>query len=87
MTDQPETPQWKTGALWGILAVLLVLGSAGGATLVYGLLGLAAGVLADLTAVAAGGAVAFLAFLVMAGILYRVDRYRGANHRRIELFE
>jgi hypothetical protein len=28
-----------------------------------------------------------LAFLFMAGILYRVDRYRGANQRRVELFE
>jgi hypothetical protein len=31
--------------------------------------------------------VAVLAFLFMAGILYRVDRYRGANQRRVELFE
>jgi len=34
-----------------------------------------------------GAAVAFLAFLFMAGILYRVDRYRGATERKVEFFE
>jgi hypothetical protein len=34
-----------------------------------------------------GAGVAFVALLFMAGILYRIDRYRGAVGRRIELFE
>lgn len=88
MTEPAEKPVWRTNVLWGILAVFLVLGTVGGATLVYGLLLAAAGAWADGAAVAAfGGVVAFLSFLYMAGILYRVDRYRGANRRRIELFE
>ena len=78
---------WRTGALWGILGVLLVVGTVGAATVVYGLTGMAAGDLWDLLAVALGAVVAALAFLFMAGILYRVDRYRGATQRRVELFE
>jgi hypothetical protein len=81
------TPSWNTAWLWGILALLLVFGTVGSATVVYGLLGLVTGDLVDLVPIVLGAVVAALAFLFMAGILYRVDRYRGANHRRIELFE
>ncbi|HTW55878.1 MAG TPA: hypothetical protein VMG36_05470 [Thermoplasmata archaeon] len=87
MSSPAETPKWKTGWLWGILAVLLVLGSAAAATGVYGAIGLAGGHLLGAAFLAGGGLGAFLAFLFMAGILYRVDRYRGATGRRIELFE
>ncbi|MGI0070910.1 MAG: hypothetical protein ACRECT_02385 [Thermoplasmata archaeon] len=87
MTSAAETPSWKTGTLWGILAVFLVLGTVGSATVVYGVLGIAAGDLYDLLAVVIGGTLATLAFLFMAGILYRVDRYRGTTGRRVELFE
>ncbi|HYA58597.1 MAG TPA: hypothetical protein VEH57_09110 [Thermoplasmata archaeon] len=87
MTETTERPQWKTGVLWGILAVFLVLGAVGSATVVYGLSGLIAGDLWDLLAVGGGAVMAALSFLFMAGILYRVDRYRGANERRVELFE
>ena len=87
MTDASETPEWKTNVLWGILAVFLVIGSVGGATFVYGVTGWAAGNWLDSLIAAVGAVVAFLAFLFMAGILYRVDRYRGKNDRRIELFE
>jgi hypothetical protein len=80
-------PKWRTGVLWGILAVLLVLGTVGAATVVDGVLGLVGGDPYALIAVALGAVVAGLAFLFMAGILYRVDRYRGANLRRIDLFE
>ena len=59
----------------------------GAATVVYGLLGVLTGNLYDLLAVAFGAVVAALAFLFMAGILYRVDRYRGATQRRVEFFE
>lgn len=87
MSEPTETPVWKTGALWGILAVLLVVGTVGAATVVYGLVGATAGNLYDLIVVAGGAVVAVLAFLFMAGILYRVDQYRGAAQRRVEFFE
>jgi len=87
-TEQPtEQPKWKTGVLWGILAVFLVFGAAGSATVVFGVMGLVGGNLAYLIAIGVGGVVAGLSFLFMAGILYRVDRYRGATERRVELFE
>ena len=83
----PEKPVWRTGTLWGILAVLLVFGSVGAATFVYGLLGVVAGVWVDAVVAVFGVVVALLAMLFMIGILYRVDRYRGALGRRVELFE
>ena len=82
-----ERPQWRTGTLWGVLAVLLVFGAVGAATLVYGLLGLVAGAWIDGAVAAFGGLAAFLALLFMIGVLYRVDRYRGAVGRRVDLFE
>lgn len=87
MSEPAETPVWRTGALWGVLGVLLVVGTLGAATVVYGLTGAATGNLWDLFAVGFGAIVAALAFLFMAGILYRVDRYRGATQRRVEFFE
>lgn len=89
MTDAEETPRWKTGVLWAILGVLLTVGTLGAAFFVYGLL-LVLGIGVSFVALAAivgGGLLAFLSFLFMAGILYRVDRYRGVAHRRVELFE
>ncbi len=84
-----EVPRWTTGVLWGILAVLLVLGTVGAGTVVYGFLGLVghAPNAFDAIALAVGAIVAVLAFLFMAGILYRVDRYRGVPHREVKLFE
>jgi hypothetical protein len=70
-----------------VLAVLLVLGAAGLATVGYGFEALLSGQLLGFLAIATGAFGAFLAFLFTAGILYRVDRYRGATHRRVELFE
>jgi amino acid transporter len=87
MSSPTEAPTWNTTSLWGILAVFLVIGTVGAGTAVYGLVGVVAGDLLDLVWVAVGAVVAALAFLFMAGILYRVDRYRGANLRRIDLFE
>ena len=86
MTDE-GTPQWRTGWLWGILAVFLVVGTVGSATVVYGVLGVVAGQWIDAVAIVLGAVVAVLAFLFLAGILYRVDRYRGANERTVRLFE
>jgi hypothetical protein len=82
-----ETPVWRTGWLWGILAVLLVFGAVGCGAFVYGLLGWWGGSILGVVEAAVGAGVAFLALLFMIGILYRVDRYRGAVGRRIELFE
>ena len=83
----PEQPVWRTGALWGILAVLLVLGAVGSATFVYGLLAVLGGTIVGIAAAALGAVVAILALLFMIGILYRVDRYRGAVGRKVEFFE
>lgn len=82
-----EKPTWQTGALWGVLAVLLVLGAVGSATLVYGLLVLWSGAWFGAAVAAAGAIVATLALLFMIGVLYRVDRYRGVVGRKVELFE
>ncbi|MGP8078646.1 MAG: hypothetical protein ACLQD8_07975 [Thermoplasmata archaeon] len=88
MTEpRADRPQWKTGVLWGILAGFVIVGSAGAATFVYGVLGVAAGEPLDLLFVAIGGIAAVLSCLFTLGILYRVDRYRGATGRRVELFE
>ncbi len=64
-----------------------MVGTVGAATVVYGLTGIAGGQPIDLVAVAIGAPIAALAFLFMAGILYRVYRYRGVTDRRIEFFE
>lgn len=87
MTEAAAAPRWKTGWLWGILAVFVVVGSAGAATFVYGAMGVATGRPIGFVFVAVGGLAAVLAFLFTLGILYRVDRYRGVTGRRVELFE
>ena len=87
MSEPSDRPVWRTNVLWGVLAVFIVIGSAGGATFVYGLTWVMAGAWLGLAVAAFGAFVALLAFLFIVGILYRVDRYRGANDRRVELFE
>jgi len=85
--SESERPVWRTGSLWGLLAVLLVLGTVGCGTFVYGLLDVLNGALWGAMIAGVGAAVAFLSLLFMIGILYRVDRYRGALGRRVDLFE
>jgi len=87
LTSPEPRPEWNTGALWGILAVLLVFGAVGCATFVYGLTLLFAGLWVGIAIGAVGGVGAILAFLFTAGILYRVDRYRGALTGRVKFFE
>jgi hypothetical protein len=72
-----------------VLAVLLVVGTLGGALFVFALTEwvFAGVVVLGLIVAALGALVAFLAFLFMAGILYRVDRYRGTNRRVVKFFE
>jgi hypothetical protein len=87
LSNASEKPKWTTGTLWGILAGFIVLGSVGMAAVVFGITGALAGQLWDLLAIPVGLIVGGLAFLFIAGILYRVDRYRGVTGRRVELFE
>ena len=87
MSETDDRPQWRTNVLWGVLSVFLVLGSVGAATFVFGLTWLLAGAWVGGIVAGVGALVAVLAFLFTAGILYRVDRYRGKNGRRVELFE
>ncbi len=87
MSSTKSKPEWRTGVLWGILAAFLVIGTVGAASVVYGAMLLAAGDVFGAVPLVVGAVVAVLGFLFIAGILYRVDRYRGANQRRVELFE
>jgi amino acid transporter len=87
LSNPEETPKWNTTSLWGVLLVFLVVGTLGAATFAYGVLGLLSGDLLYAGAIAIGAVVAGFSFLFLAGILYRVDRYRGANLRRVEFFE
>lgn len=85
----PPAPVWRTGALWGLLAVFLVVGTVASAFVVFALtVWVASGaVVLGIAVAGVAGFVAVLAFLFMAGILYRVDRYRGANGRVVKFFE
>lgn len=70
-----------------MLAIFLVFGAVGCATFAYGLTLLYATSWIGLPVAAAGAIGAILAFLFTAGVLYRVDRYRGTPTGRVELFE
>jgi hypothetical protein len=82
-------PVYRTGVLWVTLAIFLVLGSVGAAFVIFGVTDLVADrrYVYDVAAIGLGGFGALFAFLMMTGILYRVDRLRGVPHRRVELFE
>ncbi|HKV90455.1 MAG TPA: hypothetical protein VJQ43_04560 [Thermoplasmata archaeon] len=88
MTDA-TVPKYRTGWLWGVLAILLMVGTIAAAFVVYGLTDLFANGnwLLDVPALVGGGLVASLAMLLLTGILYRVDRLRGVPHREVRLFE
>ncbi len=83
------TPHWNTGVLWLILGAFLVVGTSGAALFVYGLLTLLSGgwVVLYVPLLLAGLAAALLSLLFMAGILYRIDRYRGTLQREVKFFE
>lgn len=88
MTDE-TIPRYRTGALWGVLTLFLLVGTVAAAFVVYGFTDLlrTGRWFPDLVELAAGGVVASLAMLLLTGLLYRVDRVRGVPHRRIDLFE
>jgi hypothetical protein len=86
---EPSAPSYTTGWLWIVLTAIVVVGTVASAFVVYGITDLAgsgqwlyAGV-----AIVGGAVVATLALLLVAGILYRVDRIRGVPHRTVNLFE
>jgi hypothetical protein len=86
----PEpAPKYRTGWLWAVLTGILVVGTAASAFVIYGItvlvpsgLWLYAGL-----AILGGAVVATISLLLVAGLLYRVDRLRGVPHRTVNLFE
>ena len=89
MSKPKEKSPYKTGALWMVLLVLLVIGTVSSAGFVYGLTGLFDGipVWIDALAMIVGGFVAVFSILMITGILYKVDKLRGVPHREVRLFE
>jgi hypothetical protein len=89
VSSEESKPQYRYGTLWGILALLLLVGIVASAFFVYGLTDLFATgrALWDVPILLVGGFVATVMLLLVIGILYRVDRVRGVPHRRVELFD
>lgn len=86
---ETESPKFRTGWLWGILGILLTIGTVAAGFVVYGLTQLLAtgNWWLDVPAFVGGAVVATFAMLLITGILYRVDRLRGTPHREVRLFE
>jgi purine-cytosine permease-like protein len=82
-------PQYRTGTLWGVLALFLFVGSLAAAFFVYGVTSfLSTGEWLPFLPVAIAAAiVASVTMLLITGILYKVDRLRGTPTRRIGLFD
>ena len=89
MSEPAATPPYRTGWLWIVLGVLLMIGTVGAAFVVYGVTDLLqnSNWLLDVPVAVGGGVVASIAMLLLTGILYRVDRLRGVYHREVRLFE
>jgi hypothetical protein len=89
MTGSAEAPGYRTGVIWAVLAVLLVLGTVASASVVYGVVGLFTNrsYVLNIAVVGVGAFGAVFVLLLIAGIMYRIDRLRGVPHRRVELFE
>ena len=66
-SSPPEKPVWKTGALWGVLLIFLLIGSLALAAIVYGLTGLLTGDWLAPVVLALGVLGAVLAFLFTDG--------------------
>jgi hypothetical protein len=82
-------PTYHTGIIWGVLALLLTLGTVAAAAFVYGVTDLfsTGRYFPDVPILVVGGVAASYIMLLITGILYRIDRLRGVPHRRIEFFE
>lgn len=88
MSDEPAPPKYKTGWLWGVLAIFVTIGTAASAFVVYGIQETLEGFWFPYLPIAfAAGFVALLCILLITGILYRVDRFRGTPHKVVALFE
>jgi hypothetical protein len=86
-SDAPA-PVYRTGWLWGVLALFLLVGTVASAFVVYGFLGVLGGNLfPSLPIAVVAGFVAVVALLILTGMLYRIDRLRGTPHREVRLFE
>lgn len=85
MSDGP----YRTGVLWGVLLLLLMFGTLASAGSVWAVTDLLTSrhYAFDLVVLALTAAAATVLFLLLLGILYRVDRLRGVPHRRVALFE
>jgi len=86
----PESPPvYRTGTLWIVLCALLVLGTVSSALVVWGLLNayVTGNYVFDAAVVLGGAFAAVFFFLLLSGILYRIDVLRGVPHRRVMLFE
>jgi len=83
------SPKYRTGWLWAVLTLFLLAGTVASAFVVYGATDLVATRhwVPDLLALAGGAVVATLSFLLLTGMLYRIDRLRGVDHRTVMLFE
>jgi len=86
---EPAVPTYRTGWLWAVLTIILVIGTVASAFVVYGITDLAGSGqwLYATLAIVGGAVVAAFSLLLVAGILYRVDRLRGVPHRTVRLFE
>lgn len=87
MSDR--TPAFRTGPLWVVLFLLLFGGTVASAFFVWALTDLFSSGrwYVDAPLLIAGGFVATFLFLLLSGLLYRVDRLRGVPHREVRLFE
>lgn len=87
--DSPAAPTYRTGWLWAVLTVLLIFGTVASAAVVYGFAQLWTGGswVTAAASVAIGLFGATICFLLLAGMLYRIDRLRGVPHRTVRLFE
>lgn len=84
----PTRVPLRNGAIWVVLTLLLLFGTVASAFFVYGVTDLwNTGRLLDLPILIGGGLAAGILFLLLAGVLYRVDRFRGVAHREVRLFE
>lgn len=85
---RPARIRLRATVLWGVLAVLLLVGTVSSAFVVYGATGFGVRpAWADLASIGLGGVGAGLAWLFLIGLLYRVDRSNGALRRRVKLFD
>ncbi|HYK93458.1 MAG TPA: hypothetical protein VEY07_05390 [Thermoplasmata archaeon] len=82
-------PAYRTGPLWAVLTLLLLGGTVSSAFFIWGLTDLygSGRWLLDVPVLIGSGFLATFLFLLLTGVLYRVDRLRGVPHREVRIFE